>query len=141
MLIAIKSSLKQQKIRSAFDVYLILNEILYAKHRFDYEKEHFYVVLISRSNRIRFIDEVSIGNLNSTIVSAREVFRFAILKGAEAVIVAHNHPSGNLTPSPQDKSITSMLVNAGEVVGIKIIDSLIITEREYFSFAENGLIN
>ena len=141
MLISVKREYKQQKIERSVDVYMILRELLYSKHRFDYEKEHFYTVLISRNNRIKFIDEVSIGNLNSTIVSAREVFRFAVLKGAEAIIVAHNHPSGNLTPSQQDRAVTDMLIESGKIIGIKVMDSLILTEREYFSFAENGLMD
>ena len=121
-------------------MYELLKAVLYRKHRFDYEKEHFYVIIVSRNNRAKFIDEISIGNLNSTIVSPREVFRFAILKGAEAIIVAHNHPSGNLTPSDHDKTVTTTLIKAGEVLGIKVMDSLIITKTGYFSFLEKGLM-
>lgn len=137
MLITIK---RDAHISTPSDMYELLKSVLYSKHKFDYEKEHFFAIIISRNNRAKFIDEISIGNLNSTIVSSREVFRFAILKGAEAIIVAHNHPSGNLTPSDLDRTVTDMLVKAGNVVGIKVMDSLIITKNGYFSFLEKGLM-
>lgn len=131
MLIPIKKKHKNDQVLRAIDVYFVLREILLAKHKFDRQKEHFWTILLSRNNQISFVDEVSIGNLHSTIVSPREVFRFAILKGADTIIIAHNHPSGNLKPSEPDKKILKELSSAGEIIGIKVLDALIITEKNY----------
>ena len=141
MLIRLKKEFVANKITTANDIYNVLSSILYFKHRFDQDKEHFYVILISRANIIKFIDEVSIGTLHSTLVSPREVFRFAILKGASAIIVAHNHPSGNLQPSKEDLKTISKLVNAGEILEIKVLDSIIFSRQGFLSFAEQGLLD
>ncbi len=103
MLIPVNKKRREEPIQRALDIYFILREILYSKHKFDQEKEHFYSIILSSNKRIKCIDEVSIGSSRSTIVHRREVFRFAILKGAQAIIVAHNHPSGSLVPSEEDK--------------------------------------
>lgn len=140
MLIRLKKEFVANKITTANDIYSVLSSILYFKHRFDQDKEHFYVVLISRSNMIKFVDEVSIGTLHSTLVSPREVFRFAILKGASAIIVAHNHPSGNLQPSQEDLKVISKLVSAGEILEIKVLDSIIFSRQGFLSFANEGIL-
>jgi len=140
MLIRLKKEFVANKITTANDIYNVLSSILYFKHRFDQDKEHFYVIIISRANEIKFIDEVSIGTLHSTLVSPREVFRFAILKGASAIIVAHNHPSGNLQPSNEDLKVISKLKKAGEILEIKVLDSIIFSRQGFFSFAQQGLI-
>ena len=135
MLIRIKKKQKAEAIHYALDIYTIIRDILLSKHIFDREKEHFWVIILSRNNQIRYIDEVSIGNLYHTIVSPREVFRFAILKGANSIIIAHNHPSGNLNPSISDINIVKELTEAGKIIGIEIIDSLIISDKSYYSFS------
>ena len=135
MLIRIKKKQKAEAIYYALDIYIILRDILLSKHIFDREKEHFWVIILSRNNQIRYIDVVSIGNLYHTIVSPREVFRFAILKGANSIIIAHNHPSGNLNPSISDINIVKELTEAGKIIGIEIIDSLIISDKSYYSFS------
>ena len=140
MLIKVKKKYRKEPIHMALDIYFVLRDILLSKHLFDREKEHFWTVILSRSNQIKFIDEVSIGILSQTIVAPREVFRFAILKGAEAVIIAHNHPSGNLKPSKEDIKVMKSLSSAGDIIGIKVLDALIITEKSYFSFhGSNGM--
>lgn len=135
MLIRINKKQKEEPINYAIDIYLILRNRLLSKHIFEREKEHFWVIILSRNNQLKYIDEVSIGNLYHTIVSAREVFRFAILKGANSIIIAHNHPSGNLTPSVSDMNVIKELTEAGKIIGIEIIDSLIISEKSYYSFS------
>lgn len=134
MLIPIKKKHREDPIHRAMDVYFVLREHLLSKHEFERQKEHFWTVILARNNRITFIDEVSIGNLHYTVASPREVFRFAILKGAYAIIIAHNHPSGNLTPSKDDREVMTQLSKAGEIIGIKVLDALIISERNYYSF-------
>ena len=118
----------------ALDVYNVLSDVLLSKHLYDRQKEHFWTVLLSSSNNITFIDEVSVGNLNSTLATPREIFRWAITKGASKIIVVHNHPSGSLIPSQADSKLVTELSKAGEIIGIEVLDALIITEKSYYSF-------
>ncbi len=102
------------------------------------DQECFYVVSLDTRMRIRGIEEVTRGTVNSTPVHPREVFRSAILLGARKVIVAHNHPAGSLTPSEADMQVTEVLREAGQVLDIPLVDHLILSEEGYYSFAEHG---
>ena len=90
------------------------------------EREHFVVIALNTRNKIIGIHTVSIGSLDTSIVHPREVFKFAILANASSVILGHNHPSGDTTPSPEDIDITHRLVKAGELLGIEVLDHLIV---------------
>lgn len=101
------------------------------------EKEHFVAVLLNAIHEPTKVVLVSIGTVNRTLVHPREVFREAIKDNCCAVIVAHNHPAGSSEPSKEDDEVTKMLVNAGKVVGIEVLDHMIIASRGYYSYAEN----
>jgi len=102
--------------------------------------EHFYVLLLSRSNKLLGIYEVSKGGFAGTVVDPKIIF-IAALKGcASTIILAHNHPSGNLKPSQSDISITKRLIEAGRILDLPVVDHLIVTEDGYLSFAEEGLL-
>lgn len=103
------------------------------------DREEFIVVCLNSKNKIICINTVSIGSLNSSVVHPREVFKSAILSNASAIIVSHNHPSGDETPSNEDRSITGTLVSAGKILGIPVLDHIIIGAK-YYSFAEHGNI-
>ena len=90
------------------------------------KKEYFKVLFLNTKNEILSVENTSIGNLNSSIVHPREVFRSAVKKGAAAIIVIHNHPSGNPMPSQNDLDITRRLCEAGQLLGIPVLDHLII---------------
>lgn len=90
--------------------------------------EHFGVLCLDTKHRPIAWDVVSVGTLDSTLVHPRDVFRTAILHNAAAIIVAHNHPSGDATPSRDDLIVTEQLMKAGDVMGIKVLDSLVIGE-------------
>jgi len=90
--------------------------------------------------QVRAIEEVSRGTLNSSLVHPREVFRSAILAGAAGIIVVHNHPSGDPTPSADDRSVTRQLLDAGRVVDIPVYDHVVLASDRYVSFAEAGLL-
>ncbi len=113
---------------------LFLEEMRYLK------KEHFKVLLLNTKNEIIMIENISVGNLNSSVVHPREVFCTAVKKSACALIAVHNHPSGNPTPSDADINITNRLVEAGELLGIKLLDHLIIGDGEYVSLKEKRLM-
>lgn len=104
----------------------------------DYHKEHFYIIVLNSRNHS--IAEVSVGSLNASIVHPREVFAEAIKNKAASVIFAHNHPSGDTEPSTEDLAITKRLAEAGKILGIEIIDHIIVSKSEYFSFKEQKLI-
>lgn len=103
------------------------------------DREHFIAVCLNSKNKIICVNVVSVGSLNSSVVHPREVFKAAILSNAAAIIVAHNHPSGDSTPSKEDRSITETLSKAGKILGIPVLDHLIIGDN-YYSFAEHGNI-
>ena len=98
------------------------------------------MLVLDAQNALRTLAEVSSGTLNASLVHPREVFRVAIENGAAAVLVAHNHPSGNPEPSTEDLEITRQLAESGKILGIPLHDHLIIAGNRFVSFAERGLI-
>lgn len=103
-------------------------------------KEQFLVILLNSKNRVIGTEVVSEGSLTGAVVHPREVFQPAILQHAAALVVAHNHPSGDPAPSREDKEITRMLVAAGQSLGIPVLDHLIIGDGTYYSFQEEGTL-
>jgi len=124
-----------KKIDTAEDVYNHFVDELKDK-----KKEHFYALFLDTDNRIIEDSLVSIGILDASLVHPREVFNPAIKANSQSVILVHNHPSGNCEPSPEDKDVTKLLVNAGELLGINVLDHVIIGENGFISFQEKGLI-
>lgn len=102
-------------------------------------KEYFFTIHLDGKNRICCIDEVSVGSLNQSIVHPREVFKTTLLSSAAAIILLHNHPTGDPAPSREDLEITRRLKEAGELIGVKVLDHIIIGDS-YLSFASQGLI-
>jgi DNA repair protein RadC len=102
--------------------------------------EEFYVLVLDAHNGLREETRLTTGTLNASLVHPREVFKVAIDQRAAAVIVVHNHPSGNLEPSREDIEITRQLAEAGKIIGIPLHDHLIITSSGYTSLAERGLV-
>lgn len=101
-------------------------------------KEVFLTLHLDGKNRIIAVDMVSIGSLNQSIVHPREVFKSACLSNAAAVILIHQHPTGDPTPSREDIAITNRLKEAGELMGIKVLDHIIVGEGSYHSFVEQN---
>ena len=126
---------EKYKIKNPWDIYKYYMESL----RYQY-KEIFKVVLLNTKNEIIKDMDISIGTLNSSLVHPREVFREAIRRSSNKIILVHNHPSGNAEPSKEDKNITIRLKECGELIGIEVIDHIIIGDGVYFSFKENMLI-
>jgi DNA repair protein RadC len=102
-------------------------------------KEHFISLHLDGKNRIVCFDRVSIGSLNQSIVSPRELFKTACIASSAGLILAHNHPTGDPTPSREDLDITRRIVEAGDLLGIKVLDHVIIGDS-YLSFVEQGLL-
>ena len=104
------------------------------------KKEHFYILCLDTRNRVNAKKQVSQGNLDSSIVHPREVFKDAISSLASSVIFVHNHPSGDLEPSSEDVNLTKRLVEAGELLGIPVLDHIIVSDRGYTSMKSRNLI-
>lgn len=104
----------------------------------DTDREHFVVVGLNAKNVPTSIEVAHIGALNSCIVHPREIFKNAILSNSAAIFLAHNHPSQNITPSPEDIAMTERLVEAGELLGIEVLDHIIINnQNNFYSMKEN----
>ena len=106
----------------------------------NYDREHFRVIYLDRKGGVLEMSDVSVGGLHSSIVHPREVFKTAIKRSAASIIAVHNHPSGDPQPSQEDISISLRLKEAGEIIGIELLDHIIIGDREYISMKEKGMI-
>ncbi len=113
---------------------LIMEEMRYLA------QEHFRALFLDTRNQVIGIRDITIGSLNASIVHPRETFKAAIQHTAAALIVAHNHPSGDPTPSSEDINLTARIVQAGELIGIPVLDHLIIGDGRFISLKERGLM-
>ncbi|WP_339704569.1 JAB domain-containing protein [Algoriphagus aquimarinus] len=100
--------------------------------------EHFQVMLLSRANRVLGICTISKGGTAGTVVDAKLVFATALKGAAQSIVISHNHPSGNLMPSEQDKRLTRRLVEIGKALDLPVLDHIILTIDGYYSFADEG---
>jgi DNA repair protein RadC len=131
----------EEKISSPDILAGIFKKILETENEFDIDKEHFWIVGLKSNNRVKFIELISIGTLNASLTHPREVFRPAVVRAAASIIIVHNHPSGDTSPSTEDKQITIRMVDVGKMMDIPILDHVIISEDgDYFSFKEERLI-
>ena len=103
------------------------------------KKEHFLILLLNTRNQMVGKAKISVGSLDTSIVHPREVFKEAISASAASIILVHNHPSGNPQPSEDDIKLTRRLVEAGEIVGIDVLDHIVVCDREYLSMKKKGL--
>ncbi|MEH6513985.1 RadC family protein [Maribacter arcticus] len=126
---------KIDKIGSSQDVYHLLQPILG-----DLEHEEFWILFLNNSNKVLHKAQLSKGGITGTLVDVRLVMKQAIELGAVAIILAHNHPSGTLRPSAADKQITQKLKTASETLDVKVLDHLIITQKSYYSFADEKIL-
>jgi DNA repair protein RadC len=128
------------KVWNGSSLFKIMQRILQRSEEIDRNKEHFWIVGLANNNEILFIELVSLGSVNATIVEPMEVFSFALQKRAVKIILVHNHPSGELIPSENDKDETDRLFQVGIIVNVPVYDHLIITEESYYSFKDTGLL-
>jgi DNA repair protein RadC len=104
------------------------------------DREEFLMVPLDGKNQLLGFHVVSVGTLTASLVHPREVYKLAILENAAAIVVVHNHPSGDPTPSAEDQAITKRLAEAGMILGIKLLDHVVIGDGHYISFADAGLL-
>ena len=104
------------------------------------EQENFVVIALDGSHKVTSARVVSVGTVNQTLIHPREVFRYAIMENASAIIICHNHPSGSIKPSEDDYKTTERLKKASDLLGITLLDHIIIANGNYYSFLENGVV-
>jgi len=126
---------KRFKINTSSDAFKHIGPILA-----DLDVEQFWIVLLNRSHEVIGKRKISEGGVSGTVVDAKVVFKIAVELLASSMILVHNHPSGNVKPSQADKILTNKLVQAGNVMNVNVIDHLIISEKGYYSFADEGEI-
>jgi len=130
-----ESAIESPRIQSSREIYEILHGTLS-----DLPHEEFWVLLLSRSYRLKDKVCISRGGVSGTVVDQRLIFKPAIEKLASAIVLCHNHPSGNKNPSEQDKQLTKKVVQSGVMLDIPVIDHVIFTDEGYFSFADENLL-
>ena len=127
--------LERPVIKSSQDAYQVVAPLV-----IDLPHEEFWLLLLSKSNKVMGKVKMSTGGLDATVVDVRMVYKKAIEGQAVAIIVCHNHPSGTLRPSPFDVELTKKLKATGDVLGLPMLDHLIIADGGYFSFADEGIL-
>jgi len=116
-----------------------IRKILLKLDRLERNKEHFFLISLNTRNKVKFVELISTGTVNASLVHPREVFRRSIIRGAAAAIICHNHPSGDAEPSEEDINITRRLIEAGKIIGIEVLDHVIIGTKS-LSMKEKGII-
>ncbi len=122
-------------IRASRDVFQLVHQDLR-----DLEQEVFEILLLDARNRLFRRERVSVGTATGSLVHPREVFRPAIRHSAVSLVMLHNHPSGDPSPSPEDRDVTRRIAAAGEILGIRVLDHIVVGEGRYISFADEGLL-
>jgi len=130
-----EDALKQPKISGSQSVAEIFQPLLS-----DLPHEEFWVLYLSRSNAVMASEKISQGGVSGTVVDVKLIFKPALEKLASAIVLCHNHPSGNKQPSKEDLTITRKCVEAGKVLAVDVLDHIIISHSEYYSFADNGIM-
>ncbi|NOU17250.1 MAG: DNA repair protein [Bacteroidales bacterium] len=128
------------KIRTPDDAFKVMKEILLREDKIDREKEHFWVMGLAPSFRIKYVELVSLGCVGATYAEPINVFRFALTKGCTRVILIHNHPSERLNPSEKDLDLTDRLIQVGRIIKVEVFDHLIISTKSYLNFEAKGLM-
>lgn len=102
--------------------------------------EYFYVLYLNRNNQLLGVHQLSKGGFTGTVIDIRVVYQVALKACSCSIILAHNHPSGNLTPSDADRQITKKIRDAGKFLDIEVLDHLMVTSESFYSFADNGVL-
>ena len=121
-------------------VYKFVWSLIAAMQPFDRDKEHLFVIGLTRAQHVKYVDHVSMGTMHGLITEPREIFRNAIYLGASCIVLCHNHPSNSVLPSQQDIDMTKCTVQAGKLLRIEVVDHLIVGDDGYYSFADERIL-
>jgi DNA repair protein RadC len=137
----IKQLMALEAIEGAIKISKPENILPYINKYRNRKQEEFIVITLNGGHEVIKVRTVTKGILNRTLIHPREVYRMAIKDNAAAIILAHNHPSGNYEPSKEDREITIRMKKAGEIIGIEVLDHVIIARKGYYSFLEEGQLD
>lgn len=126
---------ERTQIKSSNDIFVLLSPFLS-----DLQTEELWAIFLNQNNRVLGKSQLSSGGINQSVVDVRILFKAAIDQFATALVIAHNHPSGNLKPSTEDVKITKQIAEAGKILNIQLLDHVIIAQNSYFSFADESML-
>ena len=129
---------ERMKVTCSKDAYKVL-KATYRNGTIEH-KEYFKILLLNKGRDVLGYTQISEGGISSTIVDVRVILQIAILCNASSIILAHNHPSGNLKPSKEDEELTTQTIKAAKLMNIQVSDHIILSEEEYYSFSDEGLL-
>ncbi len=132
---------QKKTVLNSHDIAVIMQQILKRENKIGRSQEHFWVVGLNNANKILFIELIGLGHQNRVTANPPDVFRMAIYKLAVKMILVHNHPSGEVKHSKEDHEMTDRMLKVGEIINIDVIEHLIISETQYLSFSDAGIIN
>ena len=128
------------KIHTDKDLYPVLREVLLQANRTDQNKEHLWCCGLGANHLLLYLELVSLGTMFQSIVEPMDIFSWALQKQVPMIVLVHNHPSDELEPSEADKNLTDRMIQVGNIVNVKVVDHLIITTKDYYSFERMGLM-
>ncbi len=131
---------QKKKMLCSDDIYSVMQRILMRESKIDRNREHFWTISLDYAHHILNIELVSMGSFKETIAEPMEVFSVPLQKRAAKVILIHNHPSGEIKPSDNDKDLTDRLIQVGRIMKVPVLDHLVISEKSYYSFDDSGLL-
>jgi len=140
MNVKLSEAQKKLAINSSSSIAVIMQQILNRENKLGRSQEHFWVIGLNSAGKILFIELIGLGRQNRVTANPPDVFRMAIYKLAIKLIMVHNHPSGEMKPSTADKALTDRIIKVGEIINIDVIDHIIISEKNHFSFEDAGII-
>jgi DNA repair protein RadC len=128
------------KIHTDKDLYPVLREVLLQANRTDQNKEHLWVCGLGANHLLLYLELVSLGTMFQSIVEPMDIFSWALQKQVPMIVLVHNHPSEELEPSEADKNLTDRMIQVGNIVNVKVVDHLVISTKDYYSFERMGLM-
>lgn len=141
MHVKIPKNQQDKKVTSSLDLYPIMQQVLLRENRLRRGQEHFWIIGLNNANKVLFIELVALGAQNRVNANPPDVFRMAIYKMAVKAVLWHNHPSGTLKASKGDVALTDRLIKVGEIIGIEVVDHLVIAEKAYLCFKDEGIMD
>lgn len=133
---------KEQRVRvnSSGALYAIMQQVFQRERQIDRDREHFWIMGLATDHTLLFVELIGLGSIRRVGVEPMDVYSLALQKRAVKIVLVHNHPSGNLVPSEEDKDLTDYLIQIGVLLNVPVLDHLIISEQRYYSFVDSGLL-
>jgi len=140
MIVRLPKEFKNKRMGNSREIYSVIRPILLKKDKISRDREHLWLMILDGANHIKNLELIGMGTSESVSTTPMEVFSVALHKRASKLVIIHNHPSGNIEPSGADFELTLRLRNIGLLMGIPIIDHLVISPDEYFSFKDDKVL-